>query len=117
MSSIKMLAVSLVFIWIFMFMMTMHIMTLYKENKKLNKQIKDVKEELEEIKKHILAPTIPPAGFVAGDYTQAPGFVVQDVSVQTPPPVFGMPPVDPNQFKATGQTSPFDNLPLRGTAK
>lgn len=117
MSSIKMLAVSVVCGWIFMFMIIAHIITLYKEKQRLSKRIDDLENELTEIKKHILGPTIPPAGFVAGDYTQAPGFAVQDVSVQTPPPVFGMPPVDPNQFKATGQTSPFDNLPLRGTAK
>lgn len=117
MSSLKMLALSVVFVWIFMFMMIMHIMTLYKENKKLSERIDDSEKELAEIKKHILAPTAPSAGFNPADYTQAPGFAVQDVRVQPPPPVFGMPPVDPNQFKATGQTSPLNDLPLRGTAK
>lgn len=48
-----------------------------------------------------------------------PGFWVAqpNQSDLPPPPIFGFPPVDLSQHKAQGQTSPVDNLPLRGTAK
>lgn len=118
MSSLKILAVSVVCVWLFLFMLSAHIITLYKQNKMLSKRIDDLSKELKEIKGYILAPTIPPAGFDASMYTPQPGFVIQEAGHQPPPPNFGFPPIDPNQFRAQGQTNPIDNqLPLRGTAK
>ena len=96
-------------IGIFGLMLAYHVVGMYSDMKKLKSRMFTSEAEIKALRKHIIGPLTPPPGF---DPT---GWVSHPVQFQ-PPTGFGDTPPSGPSHHATGQTSPRNNLPLRGKA-